>query len=192
MQQTTNYNLNIIERSDNILDSVDALGQNATTIDTTLAGKVDTSNISISISSTSTNSQVAGAKAVYDATLDNYATTERVVGTWIDGKPLYEITIEINAPQVSSDGTEKSVNGVISSNVDFAFIVGAYAKYNVSPYYTVWTMPYYNNSMRYIKSFTQIQDGTTRIWQIASNGTAYNSCICYLIIRYTKTTDSAS
>jgi len=27
-----------------------------------------------------------------------YSTTERVIGTWIDNKPLYQITIEVNNP----------------------------------------------------------------------------------------------
>lgn len=56
--------------------------------------------IATSITSSSTNTEVAGAKAVYDATLDNYSTTEQVVGTWIDGKPLYEKAISFTAPYV--------------------------------------------------------------------------------------------
>lgn len=71
MQHTTNYNLNVIEQSDKILDSVDALGQNATSIDTILAGKQDNITIATSISSSSTNNEVAGAKAVYDLTRTN-------------------------------------------------------------------------------------------------------------------------
>lgn len=36
MLRTPNYNLNKLQRSDKVLDSVDALSQNATIIDTTL------------------------------------------------------------------------------------------------------------------------------------------------------------
>ena len=36
MTQTPNYNLNKLQTSDKILDSVDALSQNATIIDTTM------------------------------------------------------------------------------------------------------------------------------------------------------------
>lgn len=51
---------------------------------------LDNSKISTSISSSSTNSQVAGALACYEASLDTYENnTERVVGTWTDGRPLY-------------------------------------------------------------------------------------------------------
>ncbi len=33
----------------------------------------------------------------------DYSTTERAVGTWIDGKTLYQKTIETNMPTISSD-----------------------------------------------------------------------------------------
>jgi hypothetical protein len=36
MLRTPNYNLNKLQRSDKVLDSIDALSQNATIIDTTL------------------------------------------------------------------------------------------------------------------------------------------------------------
>lgn len=71
------------------INSVTLTG-NKTSGDLNLVG---TGDIATTIDSTSTNSQVAGAKAVYDATLDNYSTTEQVVGTWTDGKPLYQQTI---------------------------------------------------------------------------------------------------
>lgn len=31
---------------------------------------------------------------------ENYSTSEQVVGTWIDGKPLYEKAISFTAPYV--------------------------------------------------------------------------------------------
>lgn len=58
MQHTTKLNLNVLEQTDKILDSVTALGQNAIIID---------GAISTSITSASTNSEIAGSKAVYDA-----------------------------------------------------------------------------------------------------------------------------
>lgn len=48
MQHTTNYNLNVIEQSDKILDSVTALGNNATSLDSILIDKLDTSKITYS------------------------------------------------------------------------------------------------------------------------------------------------
>lgn len=40
--------------------------------------------------------------------LEKYSTSERIVGTWIDGKPIYEVVIEDTAPTVSTEGTEVS------------------------------------------------------------------------------------
>lgn len=65
MQHTTNYNLNVIEQSDKILDSVTALGQNATSIDTILTSK-PTASLVTTISSASTDTQVPSAKGTYD------------------------------------------------------------------------------------------------------------------------------
>lgn len=57
MQITSKLGLNVIEQTDKILNSVTALGNNANIIDNAIA---------TSISSSSTNSEIAGAKAVYD------------------------------------------------------------------------------------------------------------------------------
>ena len=45
-----------------------------------------------------------------------YSTTEQVVGTWIDGKPIYEKTYSITAPSVVDTSTD--VINVASLNVD--------------------------------------------------------------------------
>ena len=34
-----------------------------------------------------------------------YSTTEQRIGTWIDGKPLYQITIQDTMPTITTDGT---------------------------------------------------------------------------------------
>lgn len=116
MQQTTNYNLNIIERSDNILDSVDALGQNATTIDSALTDKINSTDIATAISSTSTNSEVAGAKAVYDATdksvitIVNSANKEiRTTGGWT----AYQVGLNTVYYQSGSKFTLDTTDGSI-------------------------------------------------------------------------------
>lgn len=87
-----------------------------------------------------------------------------------------------------TDGTNSYGNVPITNNIDYAFIVGAYVQYPTSPY-TVWTMPYYNDSMRVIKSFTTIGSGNQKQLTCVSNGTAFNNCSCVAVVRYTKTTD---
>lgn len=50
MQHTTNYNLNVVETTDKVLTSITALGSNATSIDTILAGKQNTISSSNKVS----------------------------------------------------------------------------------------------------------------------------------------------
>ncbi len=40
----------------------------------------------------------------------NYSTTEQRIGTWIDGKPLYQITIQDTMPTVTTHGTRETKN----------------------------------------------------------------------------------
>ena len=37
--------------------------------------------------------------------MDNYSTTEHIVGTWIDGRPIYEITLDVNTTLSSGENT---------------------------------------------------------------------------------------
>lgn len=53
----------------------------------------------------------------------NYSTTEHVVGTWVDGKPLYEKTIAVT--QKSSYEASVSLSGL---NIDTLFFENAYMK----------------------------------------------------------------
>lgn len=64
MQQTPNYNLNVVETTDAILTDITALGQNASSIDTILASK-PTASLVTALSSASTDAQVPSAKTVY-------------------------------------------------------------------------------------------------------------------------------
>ena len=126
---------------------------------------------------------------------DNYSSTEQVIGTWIDGKPLYRKVITGQTPTVSSDGTEANTAIIISngetSNTDHYAIVNGWVRYANSPY-SMWTMPYYNNSMRVIKSLMNISNNGNLNLQISSNGTVYNYCTFTCIVEYTKTTDNAT
>lgn len=196
MTNTPNYNLNVIARTDAILTDVDALGQNATSIDTILAGKQDNITIATSISSSSTNTEVAGAKAVYDNSLHIYIAepSERRIGTWKNGKPLYEQVLTGTTANVTTEGTPVSTNGALGSGtaneIDMCYIDNAYVLYSNGK--SVWTCPYYNNDLRFVKA--QLYKTETNIWryQVVSNGTVYNNCTFTLIVRYTKTADSGN
>ena len=172
-------------------DSIPASGNN-NDVPTINAVRSYVPTIATSISSTSTNSEVAGAKAVYDNSLDIYSATERRIGTWINGKPLYERTISGTTPTVTTDGTAANSTADISSDkVDFGFILASFVDKGSTG--STWTTPYYSNAMNYVKTSLVYEAGVqSKRLQINSDGTAYNNATYYCIVRYTKTNDSGT
>jgi hypothetical protein len=98
----------------------------------------------------------------------NYSTTEQVVGTWIDGKPIYEKTYEF-ATALTINSTSYIHSGITPANIksligmpDIIDVHGQSAPIMAGLY----------------------SDGEIAL---ASLNTAYSIDLKYLIIRYTKT-----
>lgn len=111
---------------------------------------------------------------------ENYSTTETVIGTWTDGKPLYQIVASRNALAVNNETF--SVFGPTTNNIKLitAFVQDNYGtNFPVPMVYengtSTSTLYWINDSNRYNYK------GTGRF--IASNATLV------MIIKYTKTTD---
>ena len=103
--------------------------------------------------------------------MHTYSTTEQVVGQWIDGKPIYEITLET---------TSTSIN-VSSLNIDRLLYTNAIGS-DTSPYGSIrWIV----NSIGGHADRLMYLNGNTLI----RAGSFYTFAI---VLRYTKTTDSAS
>lgn len=177
MQTTSKLGLNVIEQSDKILNSVTALGDNANIIDNAIA---------TSISSSSTNSEIAGALATYNATLDDYSATEKRVGTWINGKPLYEVTMVVNNPTVQTDGTIVRARYNISSySIDYSFV--RLAINNDGSTGERASLPYITNAGYRIGCSIS---STELI--VYSTATGFNGLKSVITFCYTKTTDTAT
>lgn len=114
-----------------------------------------------------------------------YSTDEKVIGRWIDGKPLYQRTYTDTTPKVTTAGTYvvKNIPHNIS-NVDTIFIADSFVIDTAS---ISRTMPYTLNNGNQIKA----SPGKSNI-QTTSAVTDFNNCTMVITIRYTKTTDSAS
>ena len=110
----------------------------------------------------------------------DYSTTEKIVGTWINGKPLYQKTINCGALK---NNAENNVDHNIS-NVDMIFIVGGFAMNPTNGssipiiYYDVLYPTY---SVRTYVNRTKVQTRT------AQNMSEYSQS--YVTVQYTKTTD---
>lgn len=110
----------------------------------------------------------------------NYSTEEQVVGTWIDGKPLYRKVINYGAlPNKASQGKEHGI-----SDIEEIWIVGGWCKNANNGFVTQLNLPVPNgleNSFYFgvDTSIIRCETGTDR--------TNYSA---YVIVQYTKTTDT--
>lgn len=114
---------------------------------------------------------------------DNYSTTERVIGTWIDGKPLYQKTFDFGA--LPNSALKDVAHGI--ANVAMIWVYDGFCYQPNGDYFAqlINTAPvsgtadnkgewYFGCSSTYIRCLTA---------QDRSNYSAY------VTLRYTKTTD---
>lgn len=109
-----------------------------------------------------------------------YSETEQRIGTWIDGKPLYEKTVNFGAlPNASIKTVAHNI-----ADVDRIWVAEGYAR-NASNYHSQLnaTVTTSISSQWYIGvNLTNVQCET------GSNRSNYSEC--YVVLHYTKTTDS--
>lgn len=125
---------------------------------------------------------------LYAQYTENYSTTEQRVGTWIDGKPLYEITVQTTMADCTTDGTSVNKNINYSdmgiANVDFFVPQFAFMRRPNGV-----TIP-----LLFAQDATKIAKYSFNVnYMILSNAnTSYNSLDTYIVFRYTKSTDTAT
>lgn len=111
---------------------------------------------------------------------ENYSTTERIIGTWIDGKPLYEKTINTGA--LPNNATNNVNHGI--SNLKRVIGVSGYA-YRSSGDIVNIPLPYVGNNSNLN---TVVYVGLSHIGIVTfSDRSAFTES--YVTLRYTKTTD---
>ena len=123
-------------------------------------------------------SVVNGACTQVDNSI-SYSTTEKVVGTWIDGKPIYRKVVNFGA---LPNATSKSVAHNISNIAMITDIRGVALNPSTNTYLT---LPYATTTA------TQNLQLYVNLTNITAN-TGFNLSIyttTYIILEYTKTTD---
>ena len=114
-------------------------------------------------------------------TSDNYSTEEQVVGTWIDGKPIYQATVDAGSEiKVLLNGSWQDV--CLSPSADIETIIdGKLSRANESyPYKSSY-------SSAHVISYNS---NTNKIAVYAGNpGNGNYFYVRYCTIQYTKTTD---
>ena len=109
---------------------------------------------------------------------------EQVIGQWIDGKPIYQVTLMDAAPRVSTSGTMEydtiditgfnikqviSIDGILTDNNGFTILINSHISS------TVYTTAYV--------------DTNNTVLTYGSTNRSFNSCSVYITLQYTKTTD---
>lgn len=113
-----------------------------------------------------------------------YSIEEKRIGTWIDGKPLYQIIVHMTSPSTVNTGTNYEYDlsniGLNISNLDLknmdGFLVGS-----VAPYH--WRNINFSFSYGTNDVCTYFHDN---IIHVNVTNAAYTNCDMYITLKYTK------
>lgn len=116
-----------------------------------------------------------------------YSTTEQVIGTWIDNKPLYQITV------VNTSGTtagNKTVDiGNIPANASNIRVVDGYAIYNGVAQFSLPYLEVAND--KFVGCQVQVNSSSGKVY-FSQLAFSYGFTEIGYTLQYTKTTDSTS
>lgn len=156
-----------------------------------------TSNKVTSITSSSTDTEYPSAKAVYEKTLDVYSSSEQIVGTWRNGKPLYQKTTKFTMPTTSTAGNASEVSTSLADDIDFAFVKEAFMADETGSYPYTQNLPiyrYYRNSASSLgitetAVYISLLSGDKSVTVTNSDNSYASSQNVYVTYCYTKSTD---
>ena len=121
---------------------------------------------------------------------DKYSTTEKIVGEWIDGKPIYQKTftgITLGTP--SSVGTSADVSVNIGANVDT--VVYSHGEFLYNGAYTALMLLHEgsNNAKAVVRFFVLNNNhaSTPNTILVRNCVPSYGGCPVHVTIQYTKT-----
>lgn len=119
--------------------------------------------------------------------LDVYSTTEQRVGTWIDGKPLYRITIDCG--NLPNKGTTKDV--YFSPEIDTVTNISGIANSSTFalPFPTTYSAYMFDGVKIYCRLRKDLKCVQIRMEDGTLGSTDFN---CFVAMEYTKTTDTAT
>ena len=139
-----------------------------------ISGKiVDTENVE------DKTSNAPSMRLVEEMTKDIYSTEEQVIGTWIDGKPLYRKILSLTTPSTT--------NSTKIANFDKTFIIkNYYGNAFISASNQLLPINFYFTDVYNIATYVVNNSGEIYM-KIGSE--AYRNQQATLTIEYTKTTD---
>ena len=115
----------------------------------------------------------SGTWTTQGALAHHYSTTEHIIGTWIDGKPIYEKTYDLGGTGLEISYNSWTLSAISKSGIDS--IINVESRNGTGG-------AYFGDVMASIEI-----DNTYVAFQTARNGN--NERIRYVTLQYTKTTD---
>lgn len=109
----------------------------------------------------------------------SYSLEEQVIGSWIDGKPLYEKVINFTSP---SSATTASIYDISNIDYDNIFIENGFIEQKGS----IAPLQFGSNISVWINTRISSIPNTIRI----NVSSTYTSCETIVVLRYTKNTDA--
>lgn len=144
--------------------------------DETTVSNRDGAEIEVSLTNNKAISEVngeLGSLQEKQIQMRKYSTEEQVVGTWIDGKPLYRKVFKVTSDE------RLAFEDILSQNIDMAILCGGYVKGGGGSKNSIELGGFYRISVNIggTMKFVSIAEGNTKIVEYS------------LIVIYTKTTD---
>lgn len=173
MQDSTDIQINEVSGTDNI----DFTFKSGNSIDTKIG---DLAQLE-----TTDKSNIVGA--INEARLEEYSTTEQVIGKWTDGKPLYGKTITFTST-ISTNATTSIAHNITNVKNIFIDFGASFMEANIgSSDYVSYNFPligYAGNLTDKVYCYVN----PTNI-NFYANGAWGNNWTKHITLKYTKTTD---
>ena len=118
-------------------------------------------------------------------TVPKYSTNETVVGTWVDGKPIYRKVFKVPAGFVISNSSYSEFPNAIIKNCDLLISATFMATNGLGTSTCNYSFHYATNPDGQLKALSPRNNTHDSIYP-------NSECKGYLMVEYTKTTDKAT
>lgn len=133
-----------------------------------------------------TDTAGSGTWTTQGALAHHYSTDEHIIGTWIDGKPLYEITVDCG--YLLNNATKKVSTGIL--NIDTIANYSMWGKRYSLDIHTTMPIPFLSSSSTYnIDVYIDVQDSDNMCYIVVTTHSDRTNLNAFAILQYTKTTD---
>ena len=122
-----------------------------------------------------------------------YSTSEKIVGCWTDGRPVYQKTIPYTMPTVTSDGTRTIGSYVpIGASVQDVVDIKAFIKTSGGSVDIFNFIDHTGTRYTRVCAITNSASSNPNTLLCLSSYTGFSGVTAYITIQYTKTTDAAN